>query len=82
MTASKTETELIYAMKIKFQIGNMTYPGYLFQQRIRYGNETIDLCGIEVNKDNFGELKAAVERRDPGIVPLCEADTDNPERRP
>jgi len=61
MTATKTETELVYATKIEFQSKGMTVQGYLFKQRIRYGKELVNLCGIEVNDKYFEELKRRVE---------------------
>ena len=61
MTATKTETELVYATKIEFQAKGMTIQGYLFKQRVRYGKELVNLCGIEVNDEYFEELKRRVE---------------------
>jgi hypothetical protein len=68
MTATKTETELVYATKIEFQAKGMTIQGYLFKQRIRYGKELINLCGIEVNDEYFEELKRRVEADNADLV--------------
>ena len=48
-------------MKIEFQAKGMTIQGYLFKQRVRYGKELVNLCGIEVNDKYFEELKRRVE---------------------
>ena len=66
----KVETRIKYYGEMGFRIGYITYKGHLFRRRDYHEDGTqSEYCGVELNKDRFEDLRDAMDRRDPGIIP-------------